>query len=64
MRRAHGERYHVAATWPTCITTGLTDRPDRPAAEAAWLEALAILDELRRPEADELRAKLADAAHR
>jgi hypothetical protein len=40
------------------------DRPDRPAAEAAWLEALAILDELRRPEADELRAKLADAAHR
>jgi DNA-binding SARP family transcriptional activator/tetratricopeptide (TPR) repeat protein len=63
IRHELGDRYYAAATLRR-LGDVHHDAADRPSAEAAWLQALGILEDLCHPEADELRAKLAGAGSR
>ena len=57
IRRDIGNRYHEAASLDH-LGDARQEAGDRAAAEAAWRQALDILDQLNHPQADDVRIKL------
>ena len=60
MFRELGDRYNQASVL-VHVGDNLSASKDRAGARAAWREALAILEELSHPDADQVRAKLRPA---